>query len=53
MYTCNKVIIADDHPLFQAAMKQAVSQALGDITVITSDSFSKLQKAIEQNSDTE
>ncbi|MCP5161651.1 MAG: response regulator transcription factor [Hahellaceae bacterium] len=45
------IIIADDHPLFRAALKQAVQQAVSDATVLEAESISTLQKLVEQHND--
>ncbi len=46
-----KIIIADDHPLFRAALKQAVAQALPGVATVEADSLSAVQQAVEQNPD--
>ena len=33
------IIVADDHPLFRAALKQAVSQAVPDAKTVEVDSI--------------
>ncbi|WP_339799934.1 response regulator transcription factor [uncultured Marinobacter sp.] len=43
------IIIADDHPLFRAALRQAVSQAVPDASVNEVDSIKSLQAAVEAN----
>ncbi len=42
-----KIIIADDHPLFRAALKQAVGQAVDNVEVIEADTIAALQHAVE------
>ncbi len=51
MQLAQKIIIADDHPLFRAALRQAVSQAVPEVTVIEADSLAALQETVEQHSD--
>jgi len=46
-----KIIIADDHPLFRAALKQAVAQALPGVDTVEADSLSAVQQAVEENPD--
>lgn len=45
------IIIADDHPLFRAALRQAVSQAVPDAEVAEVESIKALQAAVEQTPD--
>lgn len=42
-----KIIIADDHPLFRAALKQAVGQAVDNVEVIEADTIAALQHSVE------
>ena len=51
MSSTKKIIIADDHPLFRAALHQAVFQVLGDVQFIEADSFSGVQDAAENHPD--
>ncbi len=51
MQLAQKIVIADDHPLFRAALRQAVAQALGDVEVIEADSLTALQETVEQHAD--
>lgn len=44
-----KVIIADDHPLFRAALKQAIVECIEDSNTLEADSFDELLKLVEQN----
>jgi len=46
-----KIIVADDHPLFRAALKQAVSQAVEDGEVLEADTIGGLQQLIEDHPD--
>lgn len=41
------VIIADDHPLFRAALRQAVTQTVSGIEIVEVDSIATLQQAID------
>ena len=51
MLMSQQIIIADDHPLFRAALKQAVNQAIKSVDVIEVDSIATLQDAVEANPD--
>jgi len=51
MQLAQKVIIADDHPLFRAALKQAVLQAAPGVQIVEADSLSAVQACAEENSD--
>ena len=51
MQLAQKVIIADDHPLFRAALKQAVMQAVSGVEVVEADSLTAVQSAAEQHAD--
>ena len=51
MQLAQKIIIADDHPLFRAALKQAVAQALPGVETIEADSLQAVQGAVDQHSD--
>ncbi|AAZ25378.1 response regulator transcription factor [Colwellia psychrerythraea] len=42
-----KVIIADDHPLFRTALKQAIIECIDDAGTLEADNFSELLIAIE------
>lgn len=44
-----KVIIADDHPLFRTALKQAIIECIDDANTLEADNFSQLLNMIEQN----
>ena len=44
-----KIIIADDHPLFRAALKQAVTQAVQKGEVLEADTIGGLQQLIEDH----
>lgn len=43
-----KVIIADDHPLFRTALKQAIVECIDDTNTLEAESFSELLTMIEQ-----
>ena len=53
MIAAKKIIIADDHPLFRDALKQAVQSGFGDIEIITCGAFATLQRAIESHDDSD
>ena len=43
------VIVADDHPLFRTAIKEALRASQGDTTFLEASSFETLQKLVEEN----
>ena len=45
------ILIADDHPLFRAALRQAVKAAFADATLHEVDSLAALERIGEQNMD--
>ena len=45
----SKVIIADDHPLFRTALKQAIIECIDDAQTLEAECFSDLLTAIERN----
>ncbi len=47
------VIIADDHPLFRTALKQAVNQCLDNAGILEAENVEQLLTLIEQNSQLE
>lgn len=51
MPLAQKIIIADDHPLFRTAMQQAVMQLVPDVEIEQAESLPELQKVVEQHSD--
>jgi len=51
MQLAQKIIIADDHPLFRAALQQAVGKAVPGVEVIEADSLTALQGTVEQHRD--
>ncbi len=50
-YRSSRLIIADDHPLFRGALRQAVSSVLPTTTVDEAGTFEDLTKLLEQDSD--
>lgn len=51
MQLAQKIIIADDHPLFRAALKQAVTQAVPGVEIVEADSLVAVQEAVGTHSD--
>lgn len=47
-YLSATVIIADDHPLFRTALREAVRPVLPDARILEADSFAALQEALVQ-----
>ncbi len=45
------IIIADDHPLFRAALRQAVNQAVPDALTVEVESIKTLQEAVDAHPD--
>jgi len=45
------VIVADDHPLFRTAIKEALQESQGDTTFLEASSFETLQELVEHNPD--
>ena len=43
------VIVADDHPLFRSALREALRPVLPTATVVEADSFSALQEALQNH----
>lgn len=46
-----QIIIADDHPLFRAALKQAVTQAVKGVVAVEVDTIAGLQQAVDDHPD--
>lgn len=46
-----RILVADDHPLFRAAIKQIMSMQLEGVLIDETDSVSGLQARLEENSD--
>ncbi len=51
MFTANKIIIADDHPLFRDALSQGVANALKNPEIITCGTFNELQRTTHHHDD--
>lgn len=51
MQLAQKIIIADDHPLFRTAMQQAVKQLVPDVNIAQAESLPELQQVVEQHKD--
>ena len=45
------LLIADDHPLFRAALKQAAADAVGDMTIYEADSLEAVMATLERMPD--
>ena len=45
------VIVADDHPLFRTAIKEALQESQGKTTFLEANSFETLQELVEVNPD--
>ena len=45
------VIVADDHPLFRTAIKEAMQASQGETTFLEANSFETLQKLVDKNPD--
>lgn len=45
------VIVADDHPLFRTAIKEALQASQGETNFLEANSFESLQKLVEENPD--
>jgi DNA-binding NarL/FixJ family response regulator len=46
-----KVIVADDHPLFRTAIKEALQASQGETTFLEASSFETLQELVDKNQD--
>lgn len=51
MQLAQKIVIADDHPLFRAALKQAVTQAVPGVTIFEADTLAAVQETVEAHDD--
>lgn len=51
MQLAHKILIADDHPLFRAALQQAVLKSIPGVEIVEADSLAALQTATEQHGD--
>lgn len=47
----SKIVIADDHPLFRAALKQAVNKATKQVDIVEVSTMSELQDAASEHND--
>jgi DNA-binding NarL/FixJ family response regulator len=47
----DKVIVADDHPLFRTAIKEALQASQGETTFLEANSFETLQELVDKNQD--
>lgn len=47
----HKIIVADDHPLFRAALQQAVEQALQATQIVEADTLEAVHQAVANNPD--
>ncbi len=47
--TTASILIADDHPLFRAALQQVISQLYPQATLLQAASVAELQRQVEQN----
>jgi DNA-binding NarL/FixJ family response regulator len=47
----DKVIVADDHPLFRTAIKEALEANQGETTFLEANSFETLQSLVDENRD--
>ena len=48
-----KILIADDHPLFRAALSQSIAQAIPASTIVEAHTFEDCQQALDATSDTD
>lgn len=46
-----KIIIADDHPLFRAALQQAVHQAVSSVEIVEADTLEGVQQVAQEHAD--
>lgn len=51
MANVDKIIIAEDHPLFRGALRQAVEQAFPGIQIIEAEDFAAVQVCAEKHAD--
>ncbi len=51
MALAQKIIIADDHPLFRAALQQAVKQVAPEAEIVEAEDMEAVQTAASNNSD--
>lgn len=48
-----RILIADDHPLFQSALREAVNSALPQSQILVVDTFDQIKSNLEINDDTD
>lgn len=53
MQLAQKIIVADDHPLFRTALQQAVSQIAPEAEIVQAESLPELQTVVENHTDTD
>lgn len=53
MFVAKKFIIADDHPLFRAALRDAIRQEFDGIELVAADSFAALQRVVRNHDDSD
>lgn len=53
MMLASTILIADDHPLFRTALKQAVGQCLPNVTMLEANSVEELFSVVESTPDLE
>lgn len=46
-----KIIVADDHPLFRAALQKCLTQTLGEVEIVEAGDLDTLQNLLQQHSD--
>ena len=51
MFRLNKILIADDHPLFREALQQAIFGHFGQLQIPSCGSFASLQKVLKEHDD--
>lgn len=51
MFTLNKILIADDHPLFREALQQALTNHFGHLEIECCGSFTGLQQLLSDHDD--
>ncbi|WP_334313246.1 hypothetical protein [Psychrosphaera algicola] len=53
MMLASTILIADDHPLFRTALKQAVGQCLPNVTMLEANSVDELFSVVESTPELE
>ncbi len=51
MFAASKIIVADDHPLFRSALRQAIDQTFTSVQIIECDSIASLEKLCVEHVD--